>query len=1304
MLGARGRFIVAALLFCAVFCQIAAFAEPAADTPRLGDRLRQQFPIAAEAVGIAGALPSNPKAVVANARGGASGAFGEPIALDNGRERVLVRPLASHATAARTERFGTAFHGGFRGIDVLRTGGREVLVIADAKALAGIRYEASDVSSRTFAVLDGRMVRFVPLVGRGPVDGQLAISAPYLVDANGRVSANARWEIGAGRDANSWVLSLRVDDKGLRYPLAAFFAPGSMADARAAAAKTVAATGKTPRMAVNGTGVIAGQVTDAVTGGGIEGEAVTLFTGTGDYVDTAITATGGFYNFFNLDTGSYRAFASATGYPSELYNEIPCPDGCDPLNGTAFTVTDGQTTSNIDFTLGSELTRIAGFVMDDTFAPLVDMTIVAYDATGNAIGAAVTDANGSYQFVLRGGGTYYVRTFNSAYEGVVDQVYDGIDCTGCDPTDGTPVSLATGDTRSDVDFELHRNGGRIAGSVTETSTGRGLTDATLTVFNADGVEVTNAYGNADGDYLTFHGLAAGSYYVLASVPDYRQELYNEIDCSGRTCVITDGDPVAVTLGATASGVDFTLGDAVVRASGRVYDGETDVPIRDIYVLYFNESGEYVSGAVTGDDGSYEVLLPGDGTYFALTRNFYHPDYIDELYDNIPCSNCDPTTGTEIEASTASPAQDIDFALDTDGFTIAGRVVDGGNQPIVNAFVQIYSDAGNPVAYGYSDANGDWVSFQHVSPGTYYAVGYATGYESQLYNGQSCSNGCDPVTGTAIAVTAANVTGINFQLSAEGCPDIDIQPATLPNTVPGGSYSETLVATGGASPYTFVLADGELPPGLTLSSAGVISGTPTNAGNYNFLVSATDANGCVGSRGYAIVVQGTATTTALTVAPSNSVLFGQSFTLTATVDPSNATGVIAFSSNTELFGFVAVNSSGQASITVSLAVGEHDLFAEYAGDATYSGSTSAAVHVFVTKATPVITWPTPAAITYPEAISATQLNATANVPGTFTYTPVEGTVLDAGTHTLSVHFVPEDGGTYNDADATVQLVVNKANQTITWATPDPIVYGTPLSDTQLNATVTVPGPSPAGELTYNPAAGAVLNAGTNTLSVTAAATTNYNAATATVELVVLKVTPVFSDLSAPTIIIGTASTTISGKIAADALIPPGNVVITLNGTSQNAAIGADGSFSASFATGALGTAIYPVTFAYAGSQNFHPANASSTLTVTYGVSGEPIPNQPKGSNGTIPVSVKLLNASGQNVSTANLTLTPVGLRLVGDPDFTPVVTLSPTFRYQNAQGGRYVINIRPNNLPAGTYEFGFTVGGDPVTHTITFVVQ
>jgi YD repeat-containing protein len=79
------------------------------------------------------------------------------------------------------------------------------------------------------------------------------------------------------------------------------------------------------------------------------------------------------------------------------------------------------------------------------------------------------------------------------------------------------------------------------------------------------------------------------------------------------------------------------------------------------------------------------------------------------------------------------------------------------------------------------------------------------------------------------------------------------------------------------------------------------------------------------------------------------------------------------------------------------------------------------------AVPVITWPTPAAISYGTLLSATQLDATANVPGTFAYTPPTGAVLPVGIgQTLSVTFTPTDTINYTTATASTAITVNAAS--------------------------------------------------------------------------------------------------------------------------------------------------------------------------------------------------------------------------------------------------------------------------------------
>ena len=91
-------------------------------------------------------------------------------------------------------------------------------------------------------------------------------------------------------------------------------------------------------------------------------------------------------------------------------------------------------------------------------------------------------------------------------------------------------------------------------------------------------------------------------------------------------------------------------------------------------------------------------------------------------------------------------------------------------------------------------------------------------------------------------------------------------------------------------------------------------------------------------------------------------------------------------------------------------------------------------VEVPQVTPAITWVPPTAITYGTALSATQLDAMASVPGAFSYTPGAGTALQAGTQKLAVTFTPVDQIDYAIATNSVSIIVNQANPVITWVPP------------------------------------------------------------------------------------------------------------------------------------------------------------------------------------------------------------------------------------------------------------------------------
>jgi hypothetical protein len=111
-------------------------------------------------------------------------------------------------------------------------------------------------------------------------------------------------------------------------------------------------------------------------------------------------------------------------------------------------------------------------------------------------------------------------------------------------------------------------------------------------------------------------------------------------------------------------------------------------------------------------------------------------------------------------------------------------------------------------------------------------------------------------------------GAAFVFAAAGCPNITVDPQTLPDGTAGRSYDQSFTADGGDGPFNFSLASGALPPGLVLDPAtGALSGTALMAGTYTFAIAATDGTLCPGSREYTLVIE----CQAITVRPGNPAL-------------------------------------------------------------------------------------------------------------------------------------------------------------------------------------------------------------------------------------------------------------------------------------------------------------------------------------------------------------------------------------------------------------------------------------------------
>ena len=145
-----------------------------------------------------------------------------------------------------------------------------------------------------------------------------------------------------------------------------------------------------------------------------------------------------------------------------------------------------------------------------------------------------------------------------------------------------------------------------------------------------------------------------------------------------------------------------------------------------------------------------------------------------------------------------------------------------------AYSQIFTAGGSATAFTYSMSNGS------LPLGLSFNAGTVSGTPTQAGTFNFTIRAVDSSTG---AGAPFNVS-VNYTLTVSP-PSLGLSPSVLTTPQVGISFSQQLSTAGGTAPYTYT-ANGTLPPGLGLSTSGLISGTPTTAGAYTFSVTSTDA--------------------------------------------------------------------------------------------------------------------------------------------------------------------------------------------------------------------------------------------------------------------------------------------------------------------------------------------------------------------------------------------------------------------------------------------------------------------------------
>ena len=342
----------------------------------------------------------------------------------------------------------------------------------------------------------------------------------------------------------------------------------------------------------------------------------------------------------------YVRVVNVAGHVNATYG---CPTvSCNAQLGTPIMLAgNGATTSGIDFNLVA-LGSITGTVTS-AGTPVSGSTILVLNADEIAsnfplAGNTSTAANGTYT-VSVAPGRYYVRSLGGLIpNGTIasPQFYNGINCAGCLPSDGTMVVVAPGASTSGIDFAHQGTGGRIAGTITNAATSAPLSGVTVLIYSGTGEIVQTLNTNAAGLYQST-GLPNGQYFVKTANRSssgvgsafnfpFIDELYGNFPCPFG-CAITTGTAVTIN-NSSATGIDIAL-SLGGQITGTVTDATNGESVNG-QVQIFRANGQFATAATTDGSGVYFSNGLPDGTYYLRTNVTGEDPFIDALYGGQPC--------------------------------------------------------------------------------------------------------------------------------------------------------------------------------------------------------------------------------------------------------------------------------------------------------------------------------------------------------------------------------------------------------------------------------------------------------------------------------------------------------------------------------------------------------------------------------------------------------------------------------------------------------------------------------------------
>jgi subtilisin family serine protease len=420
--------------------------------------------------------------------------------------------------------------------------------------------------------------------------------------------------------------------------------------------------------------------------------------------------------------------------------------------------------------------------------------------------------------------------------------------------------------------------------------------------------------------------------------------------------------------------------------------------------------------VTGSNGvTFQLVLEEGGAvrFQYLDTIVGHSSYDRGRSATVGIENATGQAGTQISYNTISLSDATAYRCSTPAAPIA-PTISGSPLP----------DGTTGIAYssGFTASGG-------VSPYTWSITSGSLPAGLLLSSSAGAITGTPTTTGTAsftVQATGADGGTSTRSTSIRVAAPLAISTTSLAAGTVGTSYSAALASTGGEPAITWSLASGSLPSGLTLSSSGSISGTPSASGTYGFTVLATDSGSPVRTATKSLSIEiaaGTTvgTATVVTYTGPTSTTASTSITLSATLKTSGGTAisgkVLTFTLNGDV-RTATTNNKGVASVGVTSPAtnGSYTIGVTFAGDATYAASSTSATLSVKSGTVLTYTGTASAAKGSPITLSATLKTSTgAGIQGaqvTFTLNRKTYTAItdSSGVATVS-QTAPTKAGTY-----------------------------------------------------------------------------------------------------------------------------------------------------------------------------------------------------------------------------------------------------------------------------------------------------